>query len=1124
MNNHNQQEQHKVGDFATSERNYSFSASPQHYLLAAEAYRIAHAGMFDPMAAVAASNVEPLPHQIEAVYQEFLPRTPLRFLLADDPGAGKTIMAGLYLKEMKLRSACARALIIAPGGLVEQWQEELVTKFGLEFTILEQQLVEAADQQNKSVFSCHDYLLVRMDQLARNEQWLKHLSEQTWDIVVVDEAHRMSVHYSSWQDGWHETKRFKLGKQLAVQTTNLLLMTATPHAGKEEDFQAFLTLLDADRFAGQYDAQRHQKTDTSGLMRRLVKEELLTFEGKPLFPHRYATTVAYPLSPSELSLYENVTDYVRTNLGKAEQLKTGGESKRGNAIGFALQVLQRRLASSPNAIYESLKRRKARLELLYQQQKQTPDSIGQYQKQLLPNDLDSIDWDNLAGHEQKAALAAVEELVTTASAAQNLQELAVEINILTQLEQQAASIKAKGTDTKWQELATIIDTQILAGNISEARKLIIFTEHKDTLDYLERKITNLLGKPDSVVVIDGSISRKQRQAIQARFTQDPTCLILLATDAAGEGLNLQRAHLMVNYDLPWNPNRIEQRFGRIHRIGQKQPCYLWNMVAANTREGQVYRRLLEKISVMNSAYHGNLFNVLGDEHAFTNRSLRDLLLAAITAANQPAEQQYLSQIIDEAVAAGLNELLAEKQLHNSVNLTAIKEALEQARERRLQPGFIQAFFIPAFKDLGGFIHERETGRFEINRIPAQVAQKAQQICPTQPLSPKYERITFNTHQVNPSGRITAELLAPGHPLLDAVVACISEKYGPVLTSGTIFIDEQAGPTQRPYLLATVQQSISVAVNHQQKIAAWVDFVQLDTENQISISAAPAYLNFSFPTETELAAITTKLHSGVINLPTKIDEKIIGRIAAEKLIPTRRKLQQLRDRETDKVIVQVSERLEAERAYWLSKHQQLVQGETQGKTGKITAKTALTRIVDIETRLKQRREQLEKERKLYLDPLNVQGMALVIPRHVLEPSEQQTQGHTIDTQEVDRRAIAAVMAAEIQLGRNPVEQAHNNKGFDILSTTETGETYLIEVKGRIDLPEADSFFVTTAEIAHGQNNPDRHRLAMVRVSTQGPQADQVKYLSHAFDHLVCADTTNKLVENWETYWQKATTPH
>jgi len=529
----------------------AFDAPAQDFRLVAEAQRIRLAGLYDPMLAVATSDVRPLPHQIRAVYGEMMPRTPLRFLLADDPGAGKTIMAGIYVKELLLREDVRRCLIVVPGGLVEQWQDELWFKFGLEFSILTAASTESVVA--RSVFDTQPLLIARMDQLARNDELRAQLAESEWDLVVVDEAHRMSAHYFG---GKLETsKRFQLGQLLGGRTRHLLLMTATPHSGKEEDFQLFLSLLDADRFEGKY--RRGVSTvDASDVMRRMIKEDLLTFEGKKLFPERVAQTVPYELSAEEVDLYEQVTTYVREEMNRADKL--GG--KRRNTVGFALTVLQRRLASSPEAIYNSLVRRVERLE---RRKHDLVNGVGvddSLQEALdLGDDPDEYSFDEVADEGLE------EELVDAATAARTVEELEAELIVLRHLVGIANRVRGLDTDRKWSELRTILTGDVIGlDDRGVPRKLIVFTEHRDTLDYLQRKIGSLLGRPEAVQAIHGGAHRMLRRQITEEFTQNGDCRVLLATDAAGEGLNLQVAHLMVNYDLPWNPNRIEQRFGRVH--------------------------------------------------------------------------------------------------------------------------------------------------------------------------------------------------------------------------------------------------------------------------------------------------------------------------------------------------------------------------------------------------------------------------------------------------------------------------------------------------------------------------------------------------------------------------------
>src|SRR5229473_203202 len=343
-------------ELAEHGRPWSFDGSGREFRLVAEAQRIRFAYLFDPVLAVHTSLLEPLPHQIAAVYESMLPRQPLRFLLADDPGAGKTIMTGLLIKELIARGDLQRCLVVCPGSLAEQWQDELYRRFQLPFEILTNDKLEAAHSGNW--FLENNLVIARLDKLSRNEDVQQKLQvpDCRWDLVVCDEAHKLSATFFGGEVKY--TKRYHLGQLLSGLTRHFLLMTATPHNGKEEDFQLFMALLDGDRFEGRFRDGVHV-ADVSDLMRRMVKESLLKFDATPLFPERIAYTVSYKLSDAEAQLYKAVTDYVREEFNRAEALQN---DKRAGTVGFALTILQRRLASSPEAIYQSLRRRRERLD------------------------------------------------------------------------------------------------------------------------------------------------------------------------------------------------------------------------------------------------------------------------------------------------------------------------------------------------------------------------------------------------------------------------------------------------------------------------------------------------------------------------------------------------------------------------------------------------------------------------------------------------------------------------------------------------------------------------------------------------------------------------------------------
>lgn len=716
-------------------RPWSFDADGADFKLAAEAHRIQLAHLFDPLMAVHTSTVEPLPHQITAVYESMLPRQPLRFLLADDPGSGKTIMAGLLIRELMVRGDLKRCLVVTPGNLVEQWQDELDQKFGLSFEIFSREMVEISRSGNP--FEEHDQLIARIDQLARADDLRDKLKNSDWDLIIVDEAHKMSA---SWFGSkLNRTKRYQLGELLGRITRHFLLMTATPHNGKEADFQTFLALLDADRFYGKFRDGTHE-VDTTDLMRRMIKEELLKFDATPLFPELRAYTVNYHLSPLEAALYAAVTEYVRNEMNRAQRLN----GKRKGTVGFALTILQRRLASSPEAIYQSLKRRHKKLLRMLEEVKLQKRGLSELGNLEAMTDEEVNEFLDDAPDQE---IENMEDLVVDqATAAQTIAELEAEIASLKHLVDQARTVRLAEEDRKWLELSKLLqENPHMRDRFAERRKLIIFTEHKDTLSYLYDRITSLLGGEEGVVYIHGGVKREERRKVQERFTQDKQVVIMIATDAAGEGINLQRGNLMINYDLPWNPNRLEQRFGRIHRIGQTEVCHLWNMVANETREGDVFQRLFDKLDQERQTLGGKVFDILGQ--VFENYSLKDLLMEAVLYGDREDVRARLFQKVEDALDRDhLRDIIQRNALsaeHMDLSrVFHIKEEMEKAEALKLQPYFIHAFFQEAFARQGGQLKQREPGRYEISHVPAKIRGRDRVIGYGKPVLRRYERICF----------------------------------------------------------------------------------------------------------------------------------------------------------------------------------------------------------------------------------------------------------------------------------------------------------------------------------------------------------------------------------------------
>jgi len=1108
-------------EIAEQGRPWSFDGDGALFRLVSEAHRIRLAHLFDPVLAVHTSLVEPLPHQITAVYDAMLPRQPLRFLLADDPGAGKTIMAGLLMKELIARGDLHRCLVVCPGSLAEQWQDELYRRFHLRFDILTNDKLEAAATGNW--FLETNLAIARLDKLSRNEDVQGKLAapDCRWDLIVCDEAHKMSATFFGGEIKY--TKRYKLGQLLSTLTRHFLLMTATPHNGKEEDFQLFMALLDGDRFEGRFRDGVHT-ADVSDLMRRMVKEGLLKFDATPLFPERIAYTVPYKLSDAEAQLYKAVTDYVREEFNRAEALQN---DKRAGTVGFALTILQRRLASSPEAIFQSLRRRRERLEsrlreleLLQRGGEVAPTPT------VAPPTLDAEDVEDLEDAPDDEVAATEEEILDQATAARTIAELKGEIESLRRLEALALAVRRSGEDKKWRELASLLGEiftpAALAGQVAEpeppppygaipkpepspGQKLIIFTEHRDTLSYLEQRVTTLLGRKDAVVLVHGGMGREERMKAQESFRHDPRVQVLLATDAAGEGVNLQRAHLMVNYDLPWNPNRIEQRFGRIHRIGQTEVCHLWNLVAQETREGDVYRTLLEKLEQARQALGGQVFDVLG-KLQFEGRPLRELLIEAIRYGEQPEVRARLTQVIANAVdRQQLENILEERALaHDAMDASRvhrIREEMERADARRLQPHYIESFFLEAFRRLGGTVKQREPRRYEVTHVPAPVRNRDRLIGVGEPVLPRYERIAFEKGLVAPQGQPLAAFVCPGHPLLDATIDLTLERHRDLLRRGTVLVDERdlgLEPRVLFYLEHVIQDASLTRSGERRPVSKRMLYVELDAAREARHLQYAPYLDYR-PLRAE--------EPGVEAILTRPECVWIGREleqaaqahAVTHVVPAH--LEEVRSRKLElvaKTEAAVKERLTKEITYWDHRAEELKLQEQAGRpNARLNSGEARKRADGLQARLEKRLEELKLERQIAPLPPVVLGGLLVVPGGLIAAITGRSVAPTAaspDTQASAARARAIVMEIERGLGFEPFDREVEKLGYDIESRIPgTGRLRFIEVKGRV--ASAATITVTKNEILYSLNKPDDFILAIVEFREDG--GHRAHYLRRPF---------------------------
>ena len=745
----------------------TFSKDACKVFLALEARRYKFASLYDPLLAINVSKISPLPHQIEAVYSYILKKSAIKFLLADDPGAGKTIMAGLVVKELKLRRQAARVLIVVPGHLKDQWIRELYDKFAEKFVIVDSSNIKTTYPDNP--FESNNLIISSIDFLKQDH--IKNMLTKPFDLIVIDEAHKMNaVVYGS---DIKKTKRYRLGEILSKKCTHFLFLTATPHSGDHDSFRLLLSLLEPGFFATNDLTNQFLKEQPDSLFLRRKKEDMKDFEGKPLFVPRKVQTPDITLTVLERELYDSVSAYVKDQYNLALRLL---ENKQSRNIGFALVILQRRLASSTYAVCESLKRRKIKL----QNKRSDYLAAAKTGKRIMPL-ITSYDDEFLDEAEEewekRSRLEADWETVTTA---QTTDELDAEIETVEKLICKARSVMKQGLGAKLQQLKDTLSK--LEGSFP-AEKILIFTESTDTLNYLK---DNIESWGYSVVTIHGGMSHDSRRDSESIFKNKKQ--ILVATEAAGEGINLQFCHLMINYDIPWNPNRLEQRMGRIHRYGQQDEVTIFNLIAADTREGEVMITLFKKLGKIKEVMHSDkVFDVITSiQHGTTLQQL--LIDAAISARTQTAILKDLKPELDADYIKRLEKDMEGALATKAINWPMLQETREKARENRLIPEYTQAFFEKAFRQLGGSISKKNGGFASIERIPPEIKSIADDDIFKREhgnLKPRYSKIVFDKESgTNPR----AEFVTFGHPLFEAILKWIDKNLSDDAQIGSTFID------------------------------------------------------------------------------------------------------------------------------------------------------------------------------------------------------------------------------------------------------------------------------------------------------------------------------------------------
>lgn len=663
-----------------------FDGNARLFRLGIEAQRLGLAYEYDPFFSLSIARVDPLPHQLEAVYSYFMRLPRIRFLLADDPGAGKTIMAGLLLKELKARGLVRRVLIVTPANLTFQWQREMADKFREKFEVIRGDVLRANYGQNP--WQERDQVVTSISWVSLVEDARESLLRSRWDLAIVDEGHKMSARSDD-----HKTYAYRLGENLSKMTDHFLIMTATPHKGDPEHFRRFLALLDPDVYGSIESLEQAMREQEAPFYLRRTKEALVTFpdpdtgEVRKLFTRREVRSVAFELDGEELDFYDELTRYVEDQSIRA----AADNSARGRAVGFTMAMLQRRMASSVYAVRRSLERMRTRREKILAD----PEAYRQEQIQRrVPDDFNELD-----AEEQQRIIEQLEGEVLSIDPA----VLREEIARLSKLIDQARQLENRDIQTKLIKLLSVLTEEGIFDDPS--MKLLIFTEHKDTLDYLAgdgrdgRPLGKLVEWGLTVTQIHGSMKIGDRDTPGTRIYAErefrESCQLLVATEAAGEGINLQFCWLMINFDIPWNPVRLEQRVGRIHRYGQEKDCLIFNFVAQNTREGRVLRKLHERLmEIRNDLGSDQVFDVVGE--IFPANQLERLLREMY--ARQTDEHRIVDRIVRDIspekfrqITESALEGLAKKEL----NLAAMIGKSVEARERRLVPEVIEQFFIDA---------------------------------------------------------------------------------------------------------------------------------------------------------------------------------------------------------------------------------------------------------------------------------------------------------------------------------------------------------------------------------------------------------------------------------------------
>lgn len=1023
------EQQMELLEVLTSDGEFNFKGDPEKFVLFAEAERIKSAYQFDPLFAINCSVVDPLPHQVEAVYKYLLPQPKIRFLLADDTGAGKTIMTGLLLKELIMRKIIERVLIITPGGLTKQWQEdEMGIKFNIPFKLVNRNVLSS----EPTVFQTSDHVVASIDFICR-EDIMQIVSKTTWDMVIFDEAHKLSAY--EYGEKLYKSKRYEAAHILSQQCEHLLLLTATPHRGRKDTFKRLLQLLDEDIFAtADLATERVRELSLNGANKffiRRLKEDMKDWDGNSLYKERHTKTMSYNLTSDEKRLYEAVTNYLT-------QRKKEANDTRNIHVSLALQVMQRRLVSSIFAIRNTLKKRWLALQGLADALDKNPALWKQrikFEELEVANidDLDDLDDEERDALDTIMADPKKLKLFTTAK---SLSEIKTETGEVKSLYEMANALyNQQQEEQKYIELKKLLTSQ----GVIDGEKLVIFTEHKDTLLYLQERLSN---NGYHVATIHGGMSVDERRESQCRF-MTPDVQILICTDAAGEGINLQFCRLLINWDIPWNPNRLEQRMGRIHRYGQKSDVIVFNMVAGNTREGQVLQKLLTKLDIIREQ--------LGDDRVYDviQDVLKGVSLDSIISSVLNGQESELDLFIDKDIRE-LSNLFAESInnkndliAHSTVDYKDARLLKEDSDEKRLQPIYIRLFFERAFTYLGGMYDEIADGIYQITYIPDLIVQrlKEQFNIYAENLTSLYfffDKTKFLEYQSSTAKYGKAHYINPGNALFDCLVDSVRDSFRDEMLKGTVLVSPE---DKSSFFAFFVKNQIQ--------------------DNRPTQSGEPNIAN-------ELLTLICQDEAGVFHQtsPAKLLDLCPPVEFAKEIVPPApanesEVIEWAYENQTEPLLAE-TERIakddtESRREYLQNAFTQLIL-DIQGEINELQHKILFTDDEKVQQKLlaKEARYKALKKRKhermaqmdnmIELFPIEpeVLGCAYVVPLNQVEYHQHFGMSRNDDVEAV---AMSVAMDYETSQGRKAEDVSKENVGYDVKSIDEAGDKRYIEVKGR-----------------------------------------------------------------------------